>query len=156
MAKHIELLTKQVAADRLGLSVRRVMELSMDDKFTRHKAYDPATKREAVMFDAAEVEQMRLANTPAAAPREQSRPLLLGPAAEPIAESDLDDGRGSGRLWLTLAEAAAYSGLPASILQALVEVGKLPALDVGVRPGGHWRVRRLDIDAIEGEKHEVR
>jgi len=149
MAKHIELLTKYLAAERLGLSVRRVMELSTEGTFTRHRAFDPETKREAVMFDAAEVEQYKAANTPAPAP------LLLGPAAEPIDETD-DDGRGDGRLWLTLAEAAEYSGLPASHLRSAIGIGELPARDVGPRPGGHWRVRRLDVDAIEGKRAGAR
>jgi len=148
MAKHIELLTKQVAASRLGLSVRRVMEMSTDGKFTRHRAFDPVTNRDAVMFDAAEIDAYKAQSTPAAAPR------LLAPAAEPIAEFDLDDdGRGSGRLWLTLAEAAAYSGLPASHLLAAIDTGELGARDVGVRPGGHWRVRRLDLDAIKAKRN---
>lgn len=141
--KQPELLTKQVAAARLGLSVRRVMEMSMDDKFTRHRAYDPATKREAVMFDAAEVEEWRRSSSPVAEPAA----LVVHPKTMP--ESELAS-TGAGRLWLTLAEAAEYSGLPASILHAMIDAGDLAALDVGVRPGGHWRVRRLDVDAIEG------
>jgi len=28
----------------------------------------------------------------------------------------------------------------------------LPALDVGVRPGGRYRVRRADLDALKGEQ----
>jgi hypothetical protein len=28
----------------------------------------------------------------------------------------------------------------------------LPAIDVGVRPGGHWRVKRSDLDAIQGDR----
>jgi hypothetical protein len=38
----------------------------------------------------------------------------------------------------------------------MVEAGELAALDVGVRPGGHWRVRRLDVDAIEGKRAGAR
>jgi len=49
--------------------------------------------------------------------------------------------------WLTVEEAAAYSGLPASFLLGLVESRRLPALDVGLGPDG-YRVRRLDVDAI--------
>ena len=150
MPKKLELLTKQIAAERLGLSVRRVMELSADGTFARHRAFDPDTKREAVMFDAAEVAQFAagLATVPAPA----DRALAVRPQRLPLDEYDIDDdGRGAGRLWLTLAEAAAYSGLPASHLLAAIEAGELAARDVGVRPGGHWRVRRLDLDAIEGE-----
>jgi excisionase family DNA binding protein len=157
MPKKVDLLTKQIAAERLGLSVRRVMELSNDGTFTRHRAFDPDTKREAVMFDADEVEKFKASASATPAPYDPSRGLAVRPRL-PLDEYDIDDGdelhdlRGAGRLWLTLAEAAEYSGLPASILQAMVEVGELAALDVGVRPGGHWRVRRLDLDAIEGKR----
>jgi excisionase family DNA binding protein len=145
MPKHIELLTKHLAAARLGLSVRRVMELAQDGTFTRHRSFDPETKREAVMIDAAEVAAYQAANTPAAAPL-----LLAAPAAAD------DDGDDDGKPWLTLAGAAEYSGLPASHLLAAIESGELAARDVGVRPGGHWRVRRLDLDAIEGKRKGAR
>jgi excisionase family DNA binding protein len=149
MPKKLELLTKQIAADRLGLSVRRIMEFSAEGRFTRHRAFDPETKREAIMFDADEIEAYarEAATTPApGALIVQRRPTLDA--------YDVDDAAaiGAGRLWLTLAEAADYSGLPASILQAMVEVGELAALDVGVRPGGHLRIRRRDLDAIEGKR----
>ena len=166
MPKTREVLTKAVAADRLGLSVRRLMELSADDDspLRRVREIDPATKREAVMFWADEIEAFKreLAIRPApgvAAPDrprlsigEPARPrLLIGePAAAPALE--LEPAGDRLRPWLTLAESADYSGLPASILRAMIEAGELPALDVGPRPGGHWRVRRLDLDAIEGEK----
>jgi len=53
------------------------------------------------------------------------------------------------RPWLTVEEAAGYSGLPASFLLGLVESRRLPALDVGVRAGGRYRVARRDVDAIK-------
>jgi hypothetical protein len=54
------------------------------------------------------------------------------------------------RLWLTLGEAEDYSGLPASILYRMIHAGALPTIDVGIRRGGRWRVRRVDLDGIEG------
>jgi len=50
--------------------------------------------------------------------------------------------------WLSLPEAAAYTGLPQSTLRKLIASRKLLALDVGPRPGGRWRVKRSDLDAI--------
>jgi len=143
MPKHIELLTKHIAAGRLGLSPRRVLELSDEGKLTRHRAVDPATKREASMFDAAEVDAFAAAQTPTPVP------LMI---AAPAGESDDGDGRGDGRLWLTLGEAAAYTGLPVSHLLGAIGSGELAARDVGPRPGGHWRIRRLDLDAIAGRR----
>jgi excisionase family DNA binding protein len=52
------------------------------------------------------------------------------------------------RPWLTIAEAADYTGLPESFLLHMIEEGDLPALDVGVRPGGKWRVSRRALDGI--------
>jgi excisionase family DNA binding protein len=151
MAKHIELLTKHLTAKRLGLSVRRVMELAQDGTFTRHRAFDPGTKREAVMIDAAEVAAYAAANTPA--PAERPRLLIEAPAVAPI---DDEAGADDGRLWLTVAGAAEYTGLPASHLLAAIDAGELVARDVGVRPGGHWRVRRLDLDGLAGRPRGAR
>jgi excisionase family DNA binding protein len=50
--------------------------------------------------------------------------------------------------WLSLAEGAAYTGLPQSTLRRLLATRKLPALDTGPRFGGRWRIKRSDLDAI--------
>lgn len=50
--------------------------------------------------------------------------------------------------WLSLPEAAAYTGLPASTLSKLLANGKLRGLDTGPRLGGRWRIKRSDLDAI--------
>jgi len=154
MPKKLELLTKQIAADRLELSIRRIIELSAAGVFTRHREFDPETKREAIMFDAAEIEAYRRD----AATKPAPGALAVRPSRLPLDDYDIDDAAdtGAGRLWLTLAEAAAYSGLPASHLLAEINSGELAARDVGVRPGGHWRVRRLDLDAIEGKRAGAR
>jgi excisionase family DNA binding protein len=54
--------------------------------------------------------------------------------------------------WLTLAEAEDYIRLPASYLLYMIECNELPARDVGIRAGGRWRVKRSDLDAIQGVK----
>jgi hypothetical protein len=47
------------------------------------------------------------------------------------------------RTWLTLDEAAAFSGLPKSWLLKRAETGRWDAaVDVGRRKGGRWRFRR--------------
>jgi excisionase family DNA binding protein len=168
MSKKLELVTKQVAADRLNLSVRRLQELAAAGKFTRHRRFDPETKREVFMFDAAEVQAMadlkeyNVAPAPAASDRKfiDSRPvdyraadaaarvnaLAVRERRPPLDEYDID----TPRPWLTIAGAADYSGLPASYLLGLIAAGELKARNVGPRPGGRWRIRKLDLDAIEG------
>ena len=143
MSKPVQLLTKDAAAERLNLSVRRLMELSAEGKLTRHTSYDPQTKREAAMFDAAEIEQMiQQKNWKPFSGRVLELPPGDG-ASEP-AEAAPD----RGRLWLTIAEAAEYTGLPESFLHKLVDERRLPAFDVGVRPGGRFRVKRTDLEAL--------
>ncbi|HUD98633.1 MAG TPA: helix-turn-helix domain-containing protein [Bryobacteraceae bacterium] len=50
--------------------------------------------------------------------------------------------------WLSLPEAAAYTGLPQSALRKLLASRKLAALDTGPRLGGRWRIKRSDLDNI--------
>ena len=162
MAK-LELLTKQIAAGRLKISVRRLMELSAEGQIKRHRGFDPGTKRKAVMFDASDVERLRLVWNSVPAPRAieapAESPRAVVRASDLLAAGERAAKRASAapeplRAWLTLAQAAEYTGLPASVLSRFVEQGRLPAIDVGVRSGGHWRVRRLDLDAIEGDRRK--
>ncbi len=51
-------------------------------------------------------------------------------------------------LWLTLRDAAAYSGLPAQYLERQIRDGRLGAIDVGIDPGVYYCVARRDLDAI--------
>jgi excisionase family DNA binding protein len=50
--------------------------------------------------------------------------------------------------WLSLPEAAAYAGLPQSVLRKLLASRKLAGLDTGPRLGGRWRIKRSDLDNI--------
>jgi excisionase family DNA binding protein len=65
------------------------------------------------------------------------------------------NGTRTAHLWLTLAEATDYSGLPESIVLQLVLTRKLPAMDVGRRRGGRWRIRRSDLERLEGQLLEL-
>src|SRR5882672_1118831 len=107
LVSHEEYLSKEVAAKRLGLGVRRLMELSQgkNSPLARHVEPNHMTGRDSVIFKKADVERY-------AKLREQSQlsparerplprpPLALAPPPAP-------------KLWLTVAEAAAESGLPA-------------------------------------------
>jgi len=50
--------------------------------------------------------------------------------------------------WLSLPEAAAYTGLPQSTLRQLLANRKLPGFDTGPRLGGRWRIKRSDLDNL--------
>ena len=144
-----EYLSKTVAAARLGLSVRRLMELAQQGKIEGFRQFDPQTRRDATMFDVSDIARLKAEWTPKAIvpalPAAPASTALVrangGPPAPAAAPSP--------RPWLTIGEAADYSGLPAATLRQFVESGRLAALDVGVRPGGRYRVRRADLDQLE-------
>jgi excisionase family DNA binding protein len=148
-------LSVEDAATRLGIKPRRML----DYKATIRSRYvdNPKSGKEVLMFEEADVERL-------VAERKHVVEVGLARIAPAIAE------RGNGamtaspylpmiaapsahaRAWLTLAEAAEYSGLPDSFLLGLIDGGKLPACNVGVRPGSRYRVKRADLDAIAGEQ----
>jgi excisionase family DNA binding protein len=141
------------------------MELSAEGKPKRYREVDPETKREAVMFRSDEIKQMREEMTGAPVPnalaRVARRFAIEAPAADRMVslgqakwatEASAAAPSSGDRPWITLDDAAEYTGLPASVLQRFIEAGRLPAIDVGVRPGGHWRVKRSDLDAIQGDR----
>lgn len=148
-----EYLTKELAAKRLGLSVRRVLELSARGLLKRRTVRDPVTKREQTVFLTADVDRYKAAEgnrrqifiSHSAADAAQVAALRLLPAgsAPPVPETP----------WLTLDEAAVYLGLPVSYLQKQIDDGCLAAIDVGVRPGGRYRVTRRDLDTITATRH---
>ena len=50
------------------------------------------------------------------------------------------------RIFLTMAEAAEFSGLPVAFLRRLIASGKLKAL----KTGAGWRVSRLELETASG------
>jgi excisionase family DNA binding protein len=65
------------------------------------------------------------------------------------------------RVFLTMAESAEFSGLPAAYLRRLIATGKLKA----VKTGAGWRISRVEIEALAStltansrqlEEHELR
>lgn len=54
--------------------------------------------------------------------------------------------------YLTIPEADFYVGLSGDTLFELIESGRLPAIDVGPRPGGKYRILRSDLDAFAKER----
>jgi excisionase family DNA binding protein len=145
MSTKPEYLSKALAAARLGLSVRRVLELSKDGRIGRRRERDPKTGREQAVFLRSDIERLAARSQALSAPAAAKGRLALPsafPSALPAEETPP---------WMTTDEAARHSGLPASFLVRMIEAGRLAALDVGRRPGGRWRINRADLDAIRGE-----
>lgn len=132
------------------LSERRILE------YTKSGALSSAKQRhrsgqQMVVVSRADVLRLKQEreNPPAlpAIPNEPRPKLLAAPktATPPLAIVP-------GCAWLTLEEAEAYTGLPATFLASRIDAGALPALNVGIRAGGRYRVKRADLDAIQGDQ----
>jgi excisionase family DNA binding protein len=132
-----EFLSAAVAAKRVGIRPRQLNELAAQGRIRRERREDPHLRRQVWMYRPADVARLAAERTPAAVAR------------LPVAQSPPD------RPWLTLAEASAHSGLSARLLYRLISEGRLPALDEGTRGAGRWRVRRADLDALEGVRVSV-
>jgi len=144
-----EYITKQIAARQLGLSERRVLELAQKGKIKRHLVKNPDTGHRQVLLSASDVARLRGIDIATGALGSRENGAVMRAARTLAALPPHDVSTIPQRPWLTLAEAEDYSGLPRSFLDEYIRAGKLPALDVGVRPGGRWRVSRRDLDAIK-------
>jgi excisionase family DNA binding protein len=124
------------------LSVRRLRELAQAGRITGHRRTDPVTQREATFFLAADIDRLRAELRPDPL---QARAQLALPAPE-----ESPDPAVPAVPWLTLRQAAAYTGLPVGALREWVLSGELAGRDVGQREGGRYRVCRADLDALRG------
>src|SRR5262249_20343039 len=116
----------------------------------RYTKADPATRRDTVMFRASDIAGYVKALS-ASAPVPVRRPLL---ESHPIVaiEKPVPAPPAAAARWLTVAEAAVFTGLPESAILKLIAAGMLKAIDCGPRPGGRYRMRPIDLDQLEGER----
>lgn len=158
-------LTKTSASERLNRSPSRVAALGVEGAIKTQPAQNPVSKQRVTLFHEGDVERLAYERDH---PKEVSRvPAKLeqpSDAFSDLAKTGIWSLRGLPRLgferaelpplkpWLTLAEAAEYSGLPVSMIRAFIDAGSLKHLNVGPRPGGRWRVKRSDLDALEGHQ----
>ena len=181
----VEWYSKEEAGVRLGsperpLSPRRVLELAKEGKLESARVRDPKTGQTVIRIQAGSVERFLDERNAPPPPIPDPPPRLPGEVREPQGPPQpphalikrapellalaqlLRDGHANGtvaaqpaRLWLTLDEAEAYSGLPEDHLLEAIQSRELPARDVGIRRGvsGWWRVRKSDLDNL-GAAHE--
>ena len=155
-----EYINKSAAAKRTGLSVRRLLELAQRGDVRKQFVSDPNTKRKIAVFAVEDLDHLkdpgRCWPVSGAERRSMLRSGAAGAASPATLPRTTERGETNGedtirtlvRQWMTLAEADAYIGLPEGFLLLQVKSGKLPALDVGVRAGGRWRVSKRDLEAI--------
>ncbi len=131
------------------ISPRRILEYTQAGALRSALQRGKSGQQEVMVLlaDVLRLQQER-ENPPAlpAVPREPKQKLLGPPASAALSAAPVPHSRA----WLTLDESSEYTGLPPAFLQSLVDAGTLPALNVGVRPGGRWRIKRADLDAIQG------
>lgn len=145
-------LTKKQAAERLGLSESRIAAMGGDDRDIHIiMSRNPESNQKVTLFHSGDVERIAFEReNPAQAskvPAKLDKPIVASPH---YAEKFYGVSPVSPKPWITISEAADYTGLPASILAKLVESGALPAIDCGPRVGGKWRIKRTDLDKLEG------
>jgi hypothetical protein len=159
-AVQVECVSKEEAAERLGLSERRVLEYIQSGALRAEQRYNSTTKAWGSWVHAGDVERLRDERaTPRAkkpAPTKEiairKKETALGATGPAISAAGAP---ATGRAWLTLDEGEAYTGLPAAFLLRLIRSSALRALDVGVRAGGRLRVKRSDLDSIGGNFHNA-
>mgnify|MGYP001576705330 CR=1 FL=1 len=137
---------KRPAAQRSGLSPRQILSLASDKKIRSKRVMDPASRQWTIAVHQVDLDKyiasFRKPRIQVMPEEEFSQPESAG-LAEKLSLLVQP-------LWLTLAGAERYTGLPAALLESLITSGILPAIDVGRRKGGHWRVKRSDLEAING------
>lgn len=156
-----EWIGKNEAAERLNLSTRAVLDAASKGKIRSEKQRDTKTRQMAVMLNAADVERYAYERDHP----EESAPISVVPArrlpggSNSQSAEELYQAMYMAELlqrhrvqvpWLNLSEAADYSGLPKSTIEKLIHAQQLKAIDCGPRPGGKYRIKRSDLDALEG------
>lgn len=153
-------LTREESARVIGVSTKTVEKLERDKKLHR-KDRKRAGKPPIAVYHPADVQKMaeeyqrssepgilppELAQMPASSPAPLAvRSQVPGGFLEALAQiSNKLVVRVSERLYLKIAEASLYSGLPQAYLKRLIREGKLSAL----RTGAGWRIKRCDLEAL--------
>jgi excisionase family DNA binding protein len=167
-------LTKQQAADAIGVSTKFIEQLAKEKKLQSAKRQRPETGAWVSVYHPDDVGRLRQERKPEALPfimpaaeTEARTELATAPAANPNAiairqspaeflqalfaalqtaseNSENHSVRITERLFLTIPEAADYSGLPQAHLRRLVADGKL----TGLKTGAGWRIRRADLEKL--------
>jgi excisionase family DNA binding protein len=145
-----EYLNKELASKYSGLSVRRLLELASAGKIRRKHVRDPRTRRDIAVFHADDIRALReRASAGTSVALQKSSPVRsLAAPPHPSIAGDTGTNHRTLRPWMTVAEAAEYSGLPESFLIDLIHRDRLMAYDVGRRPGGRFRISRKALDHL--------
>lgn len=134
-----EWIPKADAAKRLAISIRQIENLTAKGRIRKRKMAKAAWEKTGrVVYAAADIEAIRSGERPApAAALVPVAPAPAGSPGEPLAAlTALARALGlpaPGKPWLSLREAADYSGLPARHLVESARSGQMRARNVGVK-----------------------
>lgn len=144
-----EYLTKQIAASRLAISERRLLDLAARGVIARKYITDNRSGQQMSVFATRDLERYEKEHPRSLAPSSASslhtRPMQIVrrlPTPPPPPRLPL---------FVTLPQAAEWIGLPVGYLRRQIRSGQLPAIDVGRHaPGGRWRISRRDLSRMQG------
>jgi hypothetical protein len=160
-------LTKQQAADAIGISTKTIEKLADEGKLQWAKWKRPEGGNEIMVYHPRDVERQRKKKNPEAKPfilppekppqRETAVAVRLPAAIKPPVRNNRDNqllqvlqllaSQRSNSLYLTLPEAAKYTGLGIGYLRRLVESGTLVPLK-GAGSHGAMVFRRTHLEAL--------
>lgn len=157
--------SKQEAADAIGVSTKTIEQLAKDGKLQSARWKKPTGVTVAV-YHPEDVQHVRKERNPEADPfilppdrsiPEPSRALApVAPGAEQFfralaaavgssqSSEKVSEVRIPERLFLSIPDAANYSGLPQTHIRRLLADKKLK----GMKTGAGWRIRRADLEKL--------
>lgn len=152
-------LTKAQAAQRLQSSEKHIERLAKRGRLQQAERKEPG-KRPMAVFNPDDVgREMQGQNTtlqikPFIAPDSLAVPAPSGrrdlaALPSPVPQIPAFSVPVQDKLFLTIREAVAYSGLPISYLENLIDTGKLKAVEVGHSGKGvRRRIRKRDLEKL--------
>lgn len=143
-----EYITKQRAGEILGLSPRRVLEMASEGRIGKLEIRSPETNLMQTVLAAVDVFRVKQERE---TPRSLAVPqpaASLAPATSALVPQSAAPPQFRPHEWLSVAEAAQYTRLPESEIERAVGKEELRARNVGVRPGGRYRIKCSDLDGL--------
>jgi excisionase family DNA binding protein len=164
-------LTKAQAADAIGVSTKLIEQFAKEKKLQTAKRQRAETGAWVSVYHPDDVERLRKERQPEADPfivpvaeatpepethatngnaiaiRQSPAEFLQALFAALKAASENSENhtvRITERLFLTIPEAADYSGLPQAHLRRLMATGTI----AGMKTGSGWRIRRVDLEKL--------
>jgi hypothetical protein len=143
--QRVEWINKRDAAKRLDVSARTILAMAQAGTIQSKRERDPESNQVVVLLHAGDIER-------ALYEREHpSKEVVKAPApkAVQVVQLPAPPTPQALRPWLTLDEAASFSGLTKRWLLTIAEseTGAISVRDMGKHaPGGRWRFHRGDLE----------